>query len=916
MTVYIKQRSRLRVRELLLAFSALVAMAMPAAAQDATWSPTAATGNFNSATNWTAFSVPGPPSTAFFGTETSGATSLSFSAPTFIGGFTFNTGASNYSFLLNNVVNFTGAGIVINGGSASFTINAGMVFNNSSSAGSSNITNNNNLQFVNTSTAGNATITNTGVVWLADQSTAGNATITNGGTFRFQTASSGGNAAITNNNTLRFEDNSTAGSARIANNGALDLVNGGTAGNATITNNFTIRLLDSSTAGNATITNNHLLQFFDSSTGGTARLINNAGGNIDLSVHTGSTSMAVGSIEGIGTISLGSTNLTVGGNNLFTTYSGAISDSGGIIPGHGGALTKVGTGTLILSGTDSYTGATTINGGTLQVDGTITNTSSVDVNSGGTLAGIGNVDPLTVSINSGGTLAPGNGTPGTSLMITGNLAFASGALYLVALNSSIASFANVTGSATLAGNVMAAFAPGSVATKQYDILHAAGGLSGTFAGVTSNLAGLVGNLSYTATDVFLSFHAQAGFGSNLNVNQQNVANVVNTAFNGGGALPAGFLTLLGLSGANLGNALTQASGETAVGSQQTTFEAMNLFMGLLTDPFIDGRGGATTANGTNGYADQQALGFAQRRDPNNALAAIATKAPVRVAPFEQRWSVWASGFGGSQTTSGNTTLGSNDTTSRVFGTAVGADYRFSPSTIAGFALAGGGTHFSVANGGTGRSDLFQAGAYVRHNAGPAYVTGALAYGWQDITTDRTLAIAGIDRLRAEFNANAFSGRLEGGYRFVTPWSSGIGITPYAAAQFTTFDLPAYAEGVVSGANTFALSYNTKSATATRSELGFRTDKSFTMPDSIVTLRGRAAWAHDYDTDRNIAATFQTLPGASFIVNGAAPAPDAALISASAERKWLNGFSLAATFEGEFSDVTRSYAGKGVVRYQW
>ena len=27
-------------------------------------------------------------------------------------------------------------------------------------------------------------------------------------------------------------------------------------------------------------------------------------------------------------------------------------------------------------------------------------------------------------------------------------------------------------------------------------------------------------------------------------------------------------------------------------------------------------------------------------------------------------------------------------------------------------------------------------------------------------------------------------------------------------------------------------------------------------------------------------------------------------------------SLAATFEGEFSDVTRSYAGKGVMRYAW
>jgi hypothetical protein len=33
-------------------------------------------------------------------------------------------------------------------------------------------------------------------------------------------------------------------------------------------------------------------------------------------------------------------------------------------------------------------------------------------------------------------------------------------------------------------------------------------------------------------------------------------------------------------------------------------------------------------------------------------------------------------------------------------------------------------------------------------------------------------------------------------------------------------------------------------------------------------------------------------------------------------KFISGISLAATFEGEFSDVTRSYAGKGVARYQW
>ena len=119
-----------------------------------------------------------------------------------------------------------------------------------------------------------------------------------------------------------------------------------------------------------------------------------------------------------------------------------------------------------------------------------------------------------------------------------------------------------------------------------------------------------------------------------------------------------------------------------------------------------------------------------------------------------------------------------------------------------------------------------------------------------------------------------------------------------------------------GTNNFALGYNAKDVTDTRTELGIRTDKSWALANGILTLRGRFAWAHDFDPDRSIAATFQTLPGASFVVNGAAQAADSALTTASIEMKWRNGWSAAATFEDEFSNVTRSYAGKGVVRYAW
>jgi len=505
----------------------------------------------------------------------------------------------------------------------------------------------------------------------------------------------------------------------------------------------------------------------------------------------------------------------------------------------------------------------------------------------------------------GGIFLPGN-SPGTFMTVAGNLAFQSGALYLVTLNSTASTFAKVTGTATLAGTVGAAFLPGSEVMKQYMILSANGGVSGGFAGVglAAPSGGLVATLSYDPTHAYLNFAVDFGVIPGLNVNQRNVGAALTNFFNANGGIPVSFATLTP-------GGLTQASGELATGSQQATFDAMNLFMGLLTDPFVAGRGGSPPPGPSApiGYAATQDIGAA--RD----AYAMFTKAPL-AQTYDPRWSVWAAGYGGSQTTDGNTALGSNTATSSVFGTAVGADYRISPFTVAGFALAGGGTNFSVANSGSGHSDLFQAGAFIRHTVGQAYISAALAYGWQDITTNRTLTVAGSDQLRAQFDANAFSGRLEGGYRLVAPWVGGVGITPYAAAQFTTFDLPAYAEQAVAGSNAFALTYNAKDVTDVRSELGIRADKSWAMRDGIFTLRGRVAWAHDYDPDRSIAATFQTLPGASFVVNGAAQASDSALVTASVEKKWVNGWSAAATFEGEFSDVTRSYAGKGVVRYVW
>lgn len=332
-----------------------------------------------------------------------------------------------------------------------------------------------------------------------------------------------------------------------------------------------------------------------------------------------------------------------------------------------------------------------------------------------------------------------------------------------------------------------------------------------------------------------------------------------------------------------------ASGEAVSRSEQTTFLAMTRFTQTLLDPFVSGRDAGTTPQ--SGAVDGDAVANA----------------------YAPHWNVWASGIGASLTSNGNAMPGSSGSaSSRIFGTAVGVDYLLAPQTMAGFAMAGGGTYFNVGNFSSGRSDLFQAGAFIRHTVGQAYVAAALAYGWQAVANDRPMGAAGPDLPSAGLNANAYSGRVESGYRFAIP---SLGIMAYTAGQFTTFNFPVGAGQQIPGANAPALALGSDSATDSRSELGVRTDKSFTIHGGVLNLRGGLAWAHDVTVDRSMPGAFQALPGPG-LVSSAPHALDSALTTATAEMKWLNGWLAAATFEGEFSGVTRSYSGKAVVRYAW
>ncbi|BAT58188.1 extracellular serine protease precursor [Variibacter gotjawalensis] len=536
--------------------------------------------------------------------------------------------------------------------------------------------------------------------------------------------------------------------------------------------------------------------------------------------------------------------------------------------------------------------------GTIALDSNDKLWTNVTVANTGVLAGAGSIAG-NVTIADGGALAPGAaGAPATT-KIAGNLTFQSGAQYGVEVNSTTASATNVTGSAKLDGSAKVTSATNDYKFKQAYTILSAGNVNGTFNSLATPV-GIVGALSYSAHDVQLTLTSGLGQIGGLSANQRAVGAGIDRAFNAGNASSAGgFNTIFN---GDVAKNLLQASGEVATGSHATTVDAMGQFIGVMTDRAIAGRADETSS---------PVLSYAEGSRASKA-AEIYNKAPLRSPNIDPQWSVWVAGFGGSRSTDGSIGQGSSSNSGSIYGTAIGADYLIGPNTIAGFALAGGGTNFSVANSGTGRSDLFQAGAYVLHKEGQAYVSAALAYGWQDITTDRTVAISGADRLSANFDANAFSGRIESGYRVASPFA-GIGITPYAAAQFTTFSVSGYAE---QGASSFALSYGNQNATDSRTELGLRTDKSFLVQNGLLTLRTRFAWAHDFNPNRSVAATFVTLPGAGFTVGGAAQASDSALASAAIELKFNNGWSAGATFDGEFSNVSSRYAGKGVVRYSW
>ncbi len=463
-------------------------------AGSATWSMDPTNSDWNTATNWMPQTVPNSASdTATFNASKLTNLSVSFGSVINLDSAVFNTEASAYTVTLNvsNLI-LNGTGLVNNSSSiqsivipeADHLVGAIFLFNRATAGSMTSIsTVGGLLTFYDESSAGSAILDLSsgslqGNINFYDSSTAADATInaSAGSVIEFFDSAKGGNATLnltseafvlfeSDNNAehmtanciggdssfgsaIEFEGFSSAGEGTFTTVGAsvsgekgayIILDNHATAANGTFIiggglgtglAGTTLTFFDTTTAAAANITaqggvggsDGGTILFEDRAKGGTASLSLQGNGALDIG-DTQLAGITVGSLTGDGLVYLGTKTPTIGSNGQSTSFSGVIQESGGV--------TKIGTGTLTLTGANLYTGTTTVSGGVLNVAnrrGSATGAGAVQVNTG-TLGGRG-IIAGPVIVNSGAFLAPAVGSnKQTTLTIQSALTMNAGATY-------------------------------------------------------------------------------------------------------------------------------------------------------------------------------------------------------------------------------------------------------------------------------------------------------------------------------------------------------------------------------------------------------------------------------------------------------------------------------------------------------
>ncbi|WP_155495961.1 autotransporter domain-containing protein, partial [Pseudomonas coronafaciens] len=407
-----------------------------------------------------------------------------------------------------------------------------------------------------------------------------------------------------------------------------------------------------------------------------------------------------------------------------TELSNVIAD--GSLPGD---LVKLGAGTLVLSGADTYTGATEVSAGVLSVQGSLA--SKVTVDNGALLMGLGSVGGLNVL--AGSTVATGGTVIGT-LTVNGNLNVAAGSAYRVNINDvGQGDLLNVHGRALLAGGSVHVASSGTrwSLSHRYVLVTASGGVTGQFTDATADFVFLTPNLSYDASNVYLT----------LARNDFSFASVGNTQNRRA--------TAVGLESLNHDSDLYQAILPLNASAAQSAFDSL--------------AGASLASTRTAIIEDSRYVGDAIGQHLLEPATSPASGANV----WSSTWGHWGGDAGNPNATAQHYN-GS--------GLVLGVDGQLSDLRVG--TLVGQHQLDNSAGGGSrASSTATDLGVYADTDLGALHVQGGAAYSWYDTNSHRNIDFAPYaGNANAHYGSGVAQGFIDTGYRF----SFGdVALTPFA-----------------------------------------------------------------------------------------------------------------------------------------
>ena len=556
-----------------------------------------------------------------------------------------------------------------------------------------------------------------------------------------------------------------------------------------------------------------------------------------------------------------------------TSFAGVISGSG--------AIAKLSGDTLTLTGDSSaFTGSTVVTDGTLAVDGDLGGT--IAVGSGATLAGSGMVGTVTVA--SGGTLAPGSASSTGTLSVQGDLALSSGSTYTVKATAVGASDAvHVDGAATLTGATVSVTADGTNWNNEtiYTIVNASGGIVGTFAGVSSNLAFLTPTLAYDADDVYLQLaRNDISFASIAKTrNELGSANAVNSL----GSNSTLYGAVLPLDVATARSALAQLAGDL----HPSTVSALVDDSHFARDAVI---GRLRSASGTGDAGASTLASQVQHAAP----MAVPGRDPV----------VWTQAFGGwGHTQSDGNASSLGDTTSGVL---VGVDAPVSGGwRIGGLA---GVSHISLdSSASSANIDSYHFGVYAGNQWGALGLRTGVIGSWHRIDAGRTVAFGAFgERLSSSYDASTSQAFAELGYHA----SAGpVTLEPYANLAAVNVHTDSFDEH----GGAAALDGDSVNRNVLLSTLGLRFSTAFAFGRAGGTLSATLSWRHAFgavtpDLNEQFAGSDK------FTAAGVPIARDAAAIDVGVDFAVARNMTFRLSYSGQLGDRNQQHAMQG--RLSW